>query len=86
VSGAELFQEGPSGTMELIWMVLQAVLYYTVFGGFLVLAALGSIAGLIGWRLGKPDRVNRYTRNLALGLALVVAAFLSVLDKIIGKW
>jgi hypothetical protein len=86
VSGAELFQEGPTGTMELIWMLLQAVLYDTVYGGFIVLAILGSVAGLIGWRLGRPDRVNRYTRNIALGLALAAAVVLSVLDKIVGPW
>lgn len=86
VSGAELFQEGPRGTMELIWMLLQAVLYYTAWGGFLVLAVLGAVAGLAGWRLGKPDHVNRYVRNLALGLTLATAGALSVLDKIIGRW
>lgn len=86
VSGAELFSEGPTGTMELIWMILQAVLYYTVFGGFLVLAVLGAAAGLLGWRLGRPDRVDRYTRRIALGLAFAVAVVLAVLDKIIGKW
>jgi hypothetical protein len=86
ISGADLFQEGPRGTAELIWMILQAVVYYTVFGGFLVLAVLGSIAGLAGRWLGQPDRVSRYTRDIALGIALLVAIVLAVLDKVIGKW
>jgi hypothetical protein len=86
VSGAELFQEGPRGTMELIWMVLQAVLYYTAFGGVLILAVLGAIAGLVGWRLGRPDDVGRYVRNIALALALLTAGVLSLLDKFIGRW
>jgi hypothetical protein len=86
VSGAELFPEGPSGTMELIWMILQGVIYDTVYGGFLVLAALGAVAGLLGWRLGRPDRVDRYTRRIALGLTFALAIVLAVLDKIIAEW
>ena len=67
-------------------MILQAVVYYTIFGGFLVLAVLGIIAGLIGWWLGRPESVDRYVRDIALGLAFAVAVILAVLDKVIGPW
>ena len=62
IRGWELFQDGPNTSMELIWLLLQALVYYTLWGGFLVLALLGTVAGLLGRRLGKPDRVNRYVR------------------------
>jgi hypothetical protein len=85
IHGWDLFQEGPNTSMELLWLLLQAAFFYTIWGGFIPLAVLGTIAGLFGWWLGRPNRVNRYTRNIALGLAFVAALILSVLDKIIGK-
>jgi hypothetical protein len=86
IRGWDLFQEGPNTSIELIWLLLQAIIYYILWGGFILLAILGTIAGLLGWRLGKPDRTNRYVRNIALGLAFATAVVLSVLDKIIGPW
>ena len=72
--------------IELIWLLLQAIVYYTVWGGVIVLALLGVIAGVLGRWLGKPDRVDRTVRNIALGLAFATAVVLSVLDKIIKAW
>ena len=86
IRGWDLFSEGPDTSMELLWLLLQAAFYYIIWGGFILLALLGTVAGLAGWWLGKPDRVNRFTRYIALGLALVTAIVLSVLDKIIGQW
>ena len=86
IRGWDLFQEGPNTSIELLWLLLQAAFYYTIWGGFIPLAVLGAIAGLGGWWLGRPDRVGRYTRNIALGLAFVPVLVLSVLDKIIGQW
>jgi hypothetical protein len=86
VSGAELFPEGPNGTAELVWMILQAVVYYTLWGGFVLLAMLGIVAGMLSWWLGSPDKMLRYTRNIALGLDLLAAITLAVLDKIVGAW
>jgi hypothetical protein len=86
IRGWDLFQEGPNTSIELIWLLLQAIIYYIFWGGFILLAILGTIAGLLGWRLGKSDRTNRYVRNIALGLAFATAVVLSVLDKIIGPW
>jgi hypothetical protein len=86
VQGWELFQEGLNATIELVWILLQATLYYTFWGGFLPLAVLGTVAGMLGWWLGRTDRVQSYTRNIALGLAFLAAGVLSVLDKVIGAW
>lgn len=84
VSGWTMFQEGPDEAMELVWMLAQAVVYYTLWGGFLVLAVLGAVAGSLGWLLGRPDHSNRYVRNIALGLGLVAAALFSVLGEPVG--
>ena len=54
VSGWEMFQEGPDETMELVWMLVQAVVYYTLCGGFVALAALGVVAGFLGGRWEGP--------------------------------
>ncbi len=86
VNGWEMFQEGLNETMELIWLLIQAVTYYTFWGGFIPLALLGTIAGLLGRWLGRPDHGDLYARNIALGLGFALAAFLSVLDKIVGPW
>jgi hypothetical protein len=86
VSGAELIPEGPTGTAELMWMILQAVFYYTLWGGFVLLALLGIVAGLLGWRLGGPEKVHRYTQRLALGLSFLLASGMAVLDKMVGGW
>ncbi|MGP0069510.1 MAG: hypothetical protein ACLQGP_38670 [Isosphaeraceae bacterium] len=86
IRGWDLLQEGPNTSIELIWLLIQAAIYYILWGGFIVLAVLGTIAGVLGHWLGKPDRVKRSVRNIALGLAFVVAVVLSVLDKIVGAW
>jgi hypothetical protein len=86
VNGWAMFQEGLNETIELVWLLIQAVIYFTLWGGFIPLAILGAFAGLLGWRLGKADHGHRYVRNIALGLGFVVATFLSVLDKIVGPW
>ncbi len=86
IRGWDLFSEGPNTSIELIWLILQSVFFYTLWGGFIAIAMLGTLSGVLGWRLGKSDRAGRYTRNIALGLAFGAAGVLSVLDKIIGKW
>jgi hypothetical protein len=83
VDGWAMFQEGPDETMELAWMLLQAVIYYLFWGGFLALALLGAVAGLLGWWIGRQDQGRRYARNIALGLGFATAALLSVLDKVV---
>ena len=85
IRGWDLFSEGPDTSMELLWLLLQAAFYYTVWGGFIPLAVLGTIAGLAGGGWASPIELAG-TRQHRPGSGLVTAMVLSVLDKIIGKW
>jgi hypothetical protein len=85
VGAREIFGEGPSMGLLRVWLIIQAVVFYTIAGGFLVVGLLGAIAGVIGWRMDRV-RANRFARNIGLGLALIPVAVLSVLDKLIGPW
>ena len=67
---------------------LLAVVFYVLLGGFVVLAALGAVAGTAANVLARQDA--RRERRLILAFALagdwVVVMVLAVLDKIVGKW
>jgi hypothetical protein len=86
VSGWSSLQEGSLALVYVPLLILQATAFYVIMGGFVPLAILGTIAGIIGWRLGRPDHAKPYARNIALGLAFVAALVLSVLENIIGPW
>ena len=67
---------------------LLAVAFYELYGGFVVLAALGAAAGLAANRLASGDarRERRLTVTFALAGDLVAVIILAVLDKFIGNW
>jgi hypothetical protein len=67
---------------------LLAVAFYEVFGGFVVLAALGTAAGIAANLLARRDarRERWLTLTFALAGGLVAVMVLAVLDKIIGQW
>ncbi|MES2521666.1 MAG: hypothetical protein V4617_03125 [Gemmatimonadota bacterium] len=65
-----------------------AALFYGLFGGFLVVPALGAASGALAFKLSEGDSGQARKLSIALGVASAVAAgvFLNVLDKIIGPW
>ena len=74
---------------EAVLPSLVAVLFYgALFGGFLLLAVLGAVGGLIACFIGKHDgkRTFRLTWAFALLVDLLAMLTLAVLDKIIGPW
>jgi hypothetical protein len=84
-SGWNILSAGPTALVPLL-RIPQAVLFYTIFGGFIPLTVLGILAGLLSHKFGRTEAVTRNTRNIALGLAFVPVVALSVLDKFIGPW
>jgi len=78
------YESGPMAVPR----TLIAVVFYGLFGGFVVLAALGAAAGAAANLLARQDA--RLERRLVLAFALagdlVAVLILAVLDKIIGKW
>jgi hypothetical protein len=67
---------------------LFAVVFYGLFGGFVVLAAIGAAAGTAANLLARHDARRERVLTLAFALAgdLAVVMILAVLDKMIGKW
>ena len=65
-----------------------AALFYGLFGGFLVVPALGAISGALAFKLSKGDGSRAKKLSIVFGVACAFAAgvFINVLDKIIGPW
>jgi hypothetical protein len=77
-----------SGVHAVLPSVVAVTVYGLVFGGFLVQALLGGVAGVLARRHGGPDRTHRWRRCVICGVAasLPGVTALAVLDKIIGPW
>lgn len=62
--------------------------FYIIIGGFVVLGALGAIAGLITRTLRPDDEreQKRLARIVTAVIALAAATLLAALDMIIGPW
>ncbi|MEV6768231.1 hypothetical protein AB0N05_06305 [Nocardia sp. NPDC051030] len=62
-----------------------ASLFYLIFGGALVLAALGAVGGLVAVRIAAPDagRVARLTTAMAIVVALLGATVLATAELIV---
>ena len=65
-----------------------AAFYYGLFGGFLIVPALGALSGALAFKLSGGDVSNAKKLSIALGVACALAAgiFINILDKIIGPW
>jgi len=77
-----------SGYRAVPLSVLAVAFYGLLFGGFVVVGALGAIGGIVAHRLHQPDLgdVRRWTRGLAGFAAVLSVMVLAVLDKFIGPW
>jgi hypothetical protein len=62
--------------------------FYGLFGGFVVLAIGGFIAGVVAVGIGHSDsnRTARLTAAMAALVAFAGVTLLAVLDKLIGRW
>lgn len=72
---------------EVLKSVLVAWVFYGIFGGFILLPAVGAIAGVVAGRKYRGAR----NRNGMIALYSVITgsvpvAALSVLDYVIGPW
>jgi hypothetical protein len=67
---------------------LLAIGFYELYGGFVVLTAIGAAAGIAAHLLASRDAGREYWLTLTFALAgdLVAVMILAVLDKIIGNW
>ena len=80
-----------SGVGALI-MAPQAVLFYGILGGFVVLGVGGAVAGLLVSRFvsdaakGERGRKNRLIAAYASLFTLLCLLVLAILDKLIGPW
>lgn len=77
--------------IQAVVPALFAVLFYGAIGGFVIIAVLGVVAGLLARQIASAKRLTkRRSLYLALCLAVLVdlppAVLLAVLDKLIGPW
>ena len=80
---------GYSSGVHAVWPSVVAVTVYGVmFGGFIVQALLGGVAGALALRHGGPSRRYSWRRCASYGVAasLPGVTALAVLDKVIGPW
>lgn len=65
-----------------------ALVFYGLFGGFVVVPAFGAFAGWMAFRMAGGGSVTARRLSVVYGLscALIACLILSVLDKIIGAW
>jgi hypothetical protein len=73
--------------VEVLKMVLVAWVFYGIFGGFIILTALGAAAGVVAGRsqIATKNSIRKVTLYSALAGAIPVIG-LSVLDYVIGPW
>ncbi len=79
---------GYQSGVEAIPLVLGAVVFYGLFGGFAFLAIAGLAAGVAADRWHSPNqrRTRSWTLALAAVAALMFSIFRATLDKVIGPW
>ncbi|OGP92723.1 MAG: hypothetical protein A2Z19_02085 [Deltaproteobacteria bacterium RBG_16_54_18] len=65
-----------------------AVVFYGVLGGFIVVPGLGAATGALAFQIARGNAPKAQKLSVIFGLlwALAAAAFLALLDKIIGPW
>ena len=65
-----------------------AVVFYGIFGGFVVVPGLGAIAGTLAFRLAQGDVAKSKKLSIIFGVlcAITAGVFINMLDKIIGPW
>jgi len=78
------YRSGPSAIPGALF----AVVFYGTLGGFVVLAGLGAVSGVMANKMLTPEstEARRLTKVIATALAAVAILILAVLDKIIGPW
>lgn len=82
---------GYASGFEAVAPTFVAVTKYGAIGGFIVVAALGALAGVLGSYIASAVGVGREGSLYLLACLAVLAdlppvVLLSVLDKIIGHW
>jgi len=79
---------GYQSGVEAIPLVLVAVVFYGLFGGFAFLAIAGLTAGIAANRWYSPNQrqIRAWTLAFAAVAAIVFSVFMATLDKVIGPW
>ncbi|EKE25756.1 MAG: hypothetical protein ACD_5C00042G0001 [uncultured bacterium] len=63
------------------------VIFYGILGGFIVLAALGALAGHISIKMGSDElEIKKLTIMFSAIFAFMAAFILSILDYVIGPF
>lgn len=77
-----------SGPEAVLPSMLAVIFYGIIIGGFVVLPCLGAVAGLVAYRLAKPNSkmILCWTIALAFAVDLLAAMTLATWDKIYGPW
>ena len=83
------FGESNSGNniLETIKMAFFAWLFYGIFGGFIVLAVFGGLAGNLAFKT-SDGLINKNIQMIKYSIiaGLVPVLFISTLDLFIGSW
>ena len=73
--------------LEILTMVIIAWVFYGIFGGFIVIAIFGSIAGHLARKFSGTNKSENMTILKCSFIAgLIPVLFISTLDLIIGPW
>ena len=65
-----------------------AVVFYGLFGGFIVVPGLGALTGALAFQMAQGDISKSRRLSITFGVlcAITGGVFINVLDKIIGPW
>jgi len=73
--------------VEILKMVITAWVFYGLFGGFILIALFGSIAGYLAGKFSDASKSEYMTiLKYSFIAGLMPVLFISTLDLIIGPW
>ena len=81
------FSSYGTSVAEVLTLVSIAWIFYGIFGGFIILPALGAVTGeKIGRKYADSNIKNRMIVLWSLLVSVIPVFVLSILDYIIGPW
>jgi len=79
---------GMGSGLEASFATPMAIVFYGIFGGFVLVPGLGAAFGVIAFLITRREAARYKPLSIFLGLLCAVAScvFLITLDKFIGPW